>query len=49
MKLFKNNLDKYQEDLNKIKEKYIELENNISKKFNNYKILYNIIQNLMYN
>ena len=49
MKLFKNNLDKYQEDLTKIKEKYIEFENNISKKFNNYKILYNIIQNLMYN
>jgi hypothetical protein len=41
------NLDKYKEDLNKIREKFIEFENNINIKFNNYNILYNIIQNLM--
>ena len=49
IKIFKNNLDKFKEDLKEIREKYIELENNINIKFNNYKILYNIIQNLMRN
>ena len=47
IKIFKNNLDKFKDDLNKIRKKYIELENNINIKFNNYKILYNIIQKLM--
>ena len=47
IKIFKYNLVKYKDDLNKIKEKYIELENNINTQFNNYNILYNIIQNLM--
>jgi len=47
IKLFKNTLDKYKEDLNKIREKNIELESNINIKFNNYNILYNIIKNLM--
>jgi len=44
IKIFKNNLGKYREDLKKI---IVELENNINIKFNNYNILYSIIQNLI--
>ena len=45
--IFKDYLDKYKYDLNKLKEKYIELEKNINIKFNNYNKLYNIMQNLI--